>query len=362
MNKQIITLLLLMPLAVAAQKAYRLSGTITGLKEPAFAYLDYGNTKDSVEIKNGKFTFNGTVPEPVQAFLAVKRASSSKKQGDYRVFWLENAGITVSARDSIKNAVVKGSASQVESDRLDGRIKPLTNHIIRLMKEADTKPAAERKTVVSDSIKLLVKQIKDIRTQFAISHPSSFMGLYVFNVNVLDSYVDPDFAENVFLRFSPALKTSPLGIRSAEKIEAAKRRQTGAKVTDFTQTDITDKPFTLSSLRGKYGLVDFWASWCLPCRAENPNLVKAYAALKDKNFEVVGVSLDQGKAAWEGAVKKDNLPWIHVSDLQGWNNAVAAQYGITAVPQNLLINPQGVIIGKNLRGEELTSKLNALIK
>ncbi|RZJ63815.1 MAG: TlpA family protein disulfide reductase, partial [Flavobacterium sp.] len=148
-----------------------------------------------------------------------------------------------------------------------------------------------------------------------------------------------------------------------EKLEIGKRRQTGIAATDFTQNDLNGKPFKLSSLRGKYVLVDFWASWCVPCRAENPNLVKAYQKLKDKNFEIVGVSLDQGsKDAWANAIKQDGLPWIQVSDLNGWKNEVALMYGINSVPQNLLINPQGIIIGKNLRGEELTEKLFELIK
>lgn len=326
------------------------------------AYLDYSKTTDSVTIKNGRFEFRGRVTEPVQAFLAVQRAGATKKRADYKAFWIENSKITVTATDSIKNAVVKGSLADRENNGLDASIKPLTNIIIRLMNEADTKPKAERKQALSDSIQLLVKQIKDIRIKFAASHPNSYMGLYVYNIHVLDSHADPVALEPIFNRFSPELKSSPLGLRTNEKLEAAKRRQTGVKVTDFTQNDINDQPFTLSSLRGKYVLIDFWASWCAPCRAENPNLLAAYQQLKDKNFEVVAVSLDQSKPSWVNAVKVDGMPWIQVSDLKGWQNEVAIKYGITAVPQNLLVNPEGVIVAKNLRGEDLTEKLKAFIK
>ncbi|CAM4222086.1 Thiol-disulfide isomerase or thioredoxin [Pedobacter westerhofensis] len=134
------------------------------------------------------------------------------------------------------------------------------------------------------------------------------------------------------------------------------------KTLDFTQTDDKGNEFKLSSLKGKYVLVDFWASWCVPCRAENPNLLKAYHALKDKKFEIVGISLDETKASWLKAVAYDGMPWVQVSDLKGFKNDVAVKFGITAIPQNVLINPEGVIIAKNLRGEDVLNQLSASVK
>ncbi|WP_285010213.1 TlpA disulfide reductase family protein [Pedobacter faecalis] len=362
----------------AAQKTYTITGKLPAIKGEAKAYLvlfKEGAWKevDSAEIKAGKFKFTGSVDEPQSALLTVRQKGKADagQQRDSQDFFIENSKIEVVGTDAVRTATITGSLSDKENAEREALMKPVTAKIMKLQdlygaKTADgayVKSLDERK-MAADSIQKLVAMNKNINWQFAETHLNSFMGLYTFNMSVLDSYFDPAKVEPLFNRFSAELRSSPLGKRTAEKIEIGKRRQAGSKATDFTQNDINGKPFKLSSLRGKYVLVDFWASWCVPCRAENPNVVKAYNALKGKNFEIVGVSLDYpgGQGAWEAAVQKDGLPWIQVSDLKGWKNEVAVLYGINSVPQNLLIDPQGMIIAKNLRGEALTEKLKELIK
>ena len=136
----------------------------------------------------------------------------------------------------------------------------------------------------------------------------------------------------------------------------------GKVIPDFEQADASGKMVNIKSFRGKYVLIDFWASWCGPCRGENPNVVAAYNKYKNKNFTVLGISLDKDKNAWLAAVQKDGLTWTQLSDLKFWSNAVAQQFRIQSIPQNFLIDPNGVVIGKNLRGEALEAKLESVIK
>ncbi|MEP7143209.1 MAG: TlpA disulfide reductase family protein [Ferruginibacter sp.] len=136
----------------------------------------------------------------------------------------------------------------------------------------------------------------------------------------------------------------------------------GGPAPDIKMADTSGKPFALSMLRGKYVLVDFWASWCGPCRGENPNVVKAYNKFKDKNFTILGVSLDKDRASWVKAIKDDNLTWYHISDLKYWNSDAVGLYGFDGIPYNVLVNPEGKIIGTSLRGDELEMKLAQVIQ
>jgi len=363
------------PLTLMAQGGYIITGKLPGLTVPAKAYLvtlqnGAWKEKDSVAIVNGKFQFKGSVSEPQQAIMAVRRngAPESRTQSDNLGFFLENSNIVFTATDSIIRSKITGSVADRESRELEATIRPITKNIMRLnnkfskSNKTSVNYSAEERKTASDSVANWVAEIKNIRLKFVQSHLNTFMGLYTYNTAILGSKFDPAAVEPLFKKLAPQLQSSPLGKLTADRIAIAKRGQAGIKVTDFTQADVNGKPFTLSSLRGKYVLVDFWASWCAPCRAENPNVRKAYQALKDKNFEIVSVSLDAGKSQWVDAINKDGMPWIHVSDLKGWKNDVAVMYGVNSVPQNFLINPEGVVVARDLRGDDLTAKLSAFIK
>jgi len=170
-------------------------------------------------------------------------------------------------------------------------------------------------------------------------------------------------AEKEFNLFDAPLRESDLGKELAARIAKVKKTQEGMLAPDFTQLDVNGKPVKLSDFRGKYVLLDFWASWCGPCRRENPNVVKAYNDFKAKGFEVLGVSLDkrEDRDKWLQAIQKDGLSWTQVSDLKVWDNEAAKLYDVNAIPMNFLIDPDGKIIAKYLRGEALETTLKKVM-
>ena len=207
----------------------------------------------------------------------------------------------------------------------------------------------------------LANELKSFTQDFLAKSSSPVLSLYA-----LSSYQNT--ASNLGIKGFNKTELATLVGEAAEKfpnhtgLQNVKKSLPSSVAADFTQPDVTGKPVSLSQFRGQYVLVDFWASWCQPCRQDNPNVVRAYNEFKNKNFTVLGVSLDQSKDAWLKAIQQDNLTWTHVSDLKFWDNAAASLYGVQGIPYNVLVDPQGNIIGENLHGDELVNKLRTILK
>lgn len=350
-------------------ESFVIHGKMNALPASSVAVLSYKQwdtiITDTAPVKNGKFTFKGSVAHPIEAAISIRHGNAFPNkswQRDNFNFYIDNSEMALKATDSVKYATIKGSVLTDQSMEIDLLTKPMMQKIDALLKSShsEPQPAMEIRLANRDTINVMVDSIAAVVHAYIENHRDSYIAFTRFARHEVGSKFNAQVAETEYNKFNETLHNTPLGKRTWERIAIAKKSLVGEKAMDFTQTDVEGNPFKLSSLRGKYVLVDFWASWCKPCRAENPFVVKAYNKFKNENFEIVGVSLDGGHEPWEMAIKKDELPWIHVSDLKGWKNEVALQYGINSVPFNILLDPDGIIISKNLRGEALNAELERI--
>ena len=308
------------------KKGYTLNGEISDVTE-GMVYLKKYQDKsfvsvDSAVITDGTFKFEGVCTEPLAYGLTT--SSDSKRP---LVFFLDNDKMQVKMNESGKELSVTGSAV----NDLYAQNAPLTRqdgYNIDSLVTAHPASAVTPYFIVKDfAYKLNLEEMKALRGKLDASLNGTMY------VNQMDDF-----------------------IRRMENI------QVGSVAPDFTLPDVEGNLVTLSSLRGKYVLIDFWASWCPDCRKENPNIVAAWEKFKNKNFTILGVSLDRKKEPWLAAIEKDRLTWTHVSDLKDWKSDAAVAYAIRWIPMNSLLDPDGVILATGLEGEALHQKLEEVLK
>lgn len=341
---------------------YRITGTITGI-DSGTIYLQKReagewNKLDSSEIKAGTFTFQGTIEMPELWYLTVKDAKI------YVPLFVESSVITVDMlADSLEGTAIKGSFSQDLYQDYLKQMEPIDEEMNAIYKKYRKASETEDEVAMAkaDSMYEVVeaKQKKQILA-FAKENNSSVVAPYLIirNAYMFDL---PDLEEAV-QEMDTVLNASSYMQDLTKQVEILKAVQIGQPAPDFTQADTAGNPLTLSSLKGKVLLVDFWAAWCGPCRSENPNIVKAWKKYNKKGFDVLGVSLDKDREKWIEAIHADNLTWNHVSDLRYWNNEASDLYGIRSIPSSVLLDREGIIIARNLRGEELIAKLDEIFE
>jgi thiol-disulfide isomerase/thioredoxin len=313
--------------AKVTDTSYTLHGQVAGLDTGwVFLYHPGDGPIDSVTISHGVFNFSGSVTEPQFCHLIFKKLN---RDNIYSLPFFLQAGTLglTGTKDSIAALVPSGT--------------PIQEEYLQYSKKVGS---------VVDSLQ------KQLAKDYATAHPSSYVAVYEV-LSYFSYNPDAEELQVLYNGFTPEIQSSHLGTELKKILDAALLTGVGRPAPVFTQADTKGKPVSLSSLKGQYVLVDFWASWCGPCRAENPNVLKSYRTYHSKGFTVLGVSLDDEKSPWLAAIRKDGLPWTEVSDLKGWKNSAAVLYGVEGIPMNFLLDKNGTIVAKGLRGDDLEKKL-----
>ena len=308
------------------KKGYVIDGQVTDVKEGMMYLKKYVDKTfvdvDSVAIVDGKFKFEGVAPEALAHGLTTRKESNRPM-----VFFLDNDAMKVTLNESGKELDITGS------------------------------PANE---VFMQNAKITRSKGYSLDSLLA-AHPASAVSAY-FVVKDFAYKLDLEGMKAVRAKFDASLDGTEYVKQIESMIARMEKVQVGSVAPDFTLPDVNGNPVSLSSFRGKYVLVDFWAAWCPDCRKENPNIVAAWEKYKDKNFAVLGVSLDRNRDQWLAAIEKDGLKWTQVSDLKYWSSDAAVLYCIRWIPMSFLIDPEGKIVAIGLEGEELHNKLEELLK
>ncbi|HEY9259710.1 TlpA disulfide reductase family protein [Chitinophaga sp.] len=369
------------PGAFAQSNTFSIKGQVPEILNGHMIYLvkETGKRKipssvDSALIQNGAFVITGETDQPFAGTLSAPIMGRPAIPGFRHVFINNGDQITltqkgvINPKNTLEGAQIKGSEYTRQWDELTAFLSPAdapidslrrVNYENRQAGNTDTTGYAARMQKF-DALFLLKSQLQQ---SFIQQHPAYYISLYLLR-DILGARInDTEAAKATFAKLAPALRTSPLGEELRQLIANSERLTINKLAPDFAAQTPDGKTLKLSDLRGKYVLLDFWASWCGPCRAENPNVVKAYQQYKDKNFDVIGVSLDKegDKQKWIDAIAHDGLTWHHVSDLKFWNSGIAKQYMIASIPQNFLLDPQGKIIAINLRGAALEEALKKIL-
>ena len=316
-------------------------------------------TIDSTDMVKGVFDFAGQVAFPVRYYIQIPETKSLVP------FFLESSDIEIVIDvDSIDNTVITGSASNKEYEAFLDAVAVYDTDIKKYVDAFKTAREQDNKDLVN-KFERKIDSIYEIKEDFMLNHilanNTSPVSPYIAYRNIYQ--LELKDVEQIIASFDESVKKSIYVTFLNRRLKVLQRVAIGQMYIPFEMADPNGTMYQLIDISsGRYLLIDFWASWCGPCRRENPNLVEVYYDFRNKNFEILGVSLDRDKDAWLEAIKTDNMTWPQLSDLRGWDCYASRLYGVLSIPSNVLLDPKGVIIAKNLRGDRLRKKLEEIFK
>lgn len=341
---------------------------LPGYKAFLFYKKSPGNVSiDSVAYTDGKFELKGQVTFQQKAIVYVEPANSNfgRRQNTKpgMTVYLEKGNILLSGKLAYETAKRAGTPLNNDLQAYLDAVRPFAKKEAEFLPRNEAAIKAHDTTAISKlegDYLVMAKAKRKVEESYFNSHLSSAVS-FEWLKTTLNVQQEKSKALQMFHKMSDNLKNSAAGKAYFKSLEGVVSVEVGMPAQDFTAKNLMGEEVPLRSFRGKYVLVDFWASWCIPCRRENPNVLKAYNSYKNQNFTVLAFSFDSSKEAWGKAVKQDNLPWTQVSDLAAFYSPVAGMYGIKSIPSNFLIDPQGKIIARDLRGADLEKTLSRLL-
>jgi thiol-disulfide isomerase/thioredoxin len=341
---------------------FKLTGNISGQAEGKVYLSKVQDNElvkiDSAQLQEGAFEFTGTVESPQRYFIQLE----DKKEAIQ--FFVENSNIDIKADvEKLTEAVIVGSAEQDVYVAYQDSQKPFTEKNDAMYKDFMTARQAQDQAKM-DSIRNEAMKLQEEKTaaskDFVANNSTSVVAGFI-SYRMM-SGMEIDKMEELYNSLAENVQASTYGVKMKDKIDLLKNVAIGKPAPDFTLNTPEETPFSLSSLKGKIVVIDFWASWCGPCRRENPHMVELYKEVNEKGVEFLGVSLDKDKDKWLKAIEDDGLGWKHVSDLKYWNSEAAKLYGISGIPATVLVDQNGVIVAKNLRSAELKVEIEKLLQ
>ena len=341
---------------------YIITAYVDGLEESTVIYLNRVidgkmHAVDSATLKDSKVKFDGSLEVPEMIYLNI---GGTRKAVN---IFCENSEITITANaDSLDKAIVNGSSIHDELIEFTEYMKPLDQKYQELREryqEVASRSDQEEMEVVIGLFDDLRAEQADRIKDFVASKSDSYISPFIIR-NYLAYDMEVSDLERIVSLLDSGIHDATEYEMLSQRVETLKSVEIGQPAVDFALMDTTGNPIAISSFRGKILLIDFWASWCGPCRRENPNVVQLYNDFSSKGFEIIGVSFDESRDRWIKAIQDDGLVWPHVSDLKGWQSEAGKLYAITAIPATVLLDREGVIVAKNLRVDDLRAKLEEL--
>lgn len=336
------------------KESYTIIGKTSGLADSTKVYLAKENEDfDSTLIINDKFRFSEKVEGDYSNIWI-----HTKNYKEYKSLWVVNNDITFDASNSsFRDAVVTGSRIQDQSNEYQSLTSSLDMKMDSIRTLARSAHDSVRKELRKECDQLSNRKNK-LEIDFIRDHPN--YELSAFFLIFLKNDIDKNITSELYEGFIDKVKNSEWGKTISLHLEKSVNLDVGDKAVDFELSKINGEKVSLSDFEGKYVLLEFWATGCAPCRWENPNLLKAYKKYNTKGFEILGVSLDEKATHWESTVKKDSIIWTTVGDLKGMSGEVPITYSVNYIPKNYLLNEEGLVISKDLRGENLQEKLKEI--